>query len=43
MCSQAIGMVGKEEEQRSFKAIMYPTKIIEVLVLPSERTELTKD
>lgn len=35
MCPQAIGMVGKEEEQRSFNAIMHPTKIVEVLVLPS--------
>lgn len=35
MCPQAMGMVGKEEEQRSFNAIMYPTKIVEVLVLPS--------
>lgn len=35
MCPQAISTVGKEEEQRSFNAITSPTKIVEVLVLPS--------
>ena len=43
MRPQAISVLGKVEESRTFNAIMGTTKIVQTLALPSESTELIKD